>query len=374
MSAAFQDIVTFLNSVAPPALQEQYDNSGLLTGNPGTRVKGVLIALDVTEDIIDEAIEKKCNLIVAHHPLIFKGIKSLTGRDWVERTVIKAIKNDIGILAVHTNLDNIFNGVNARICERLGIREREILAPKNGGLIKIVTFCPSGADEDGNSIPQKVREAMFAAGAGHIGNYDHCSYILSGTGTFRAGKGADPFVGDLEKEHHEQEERIETIAPRYLQRQIIQAMIEAHPYEEVAYDIYPLENEHPRTGAGMIGNLEAPIPEHDFMQWLKDRMNVKVIRHTQLRGTDIQRVAVCGGSGSFLLEKAISAGADVFITGDFKYHQFFDGEGNILIADIGHYESEQYTIHLLHELLTEKFTTFALRKTELITNPVNYFY
>ncbi len=361
-----KQITTFLETIAPLALQESYDNAGLIIGDENIEVKGVLICLDSTEDVIEEALKHGCNLIIAHHPIVFSGLKKLNGKNYVERTVIKAIKNNVAIYAAHTNLDNVLEGVNAKICERLGLKNCTILSPMKNLLKKLVTFCPVDHAE-------KVRTALFDAGSGQIGNYDECSFNAEGTGTFRAGEGTSPFVGEKGKQHHEKEIRIETIFESYLETKIIRALLETHPYEEVAYDIYSLDNSYRETGSGMIGELEAPMEEIAFLALLKSTMKTGCVRYTKLTGKKITRVAVCGGSGSFLLNDAIRQGAQVFVTSDFKYHQFFDADGKIVIADIGHYESEQFTKDLFHDLLVKNFSTFAVRLSEVGTNPVNYF-
>ncbi|HKI88538.1 MAG TPA: Nif3-like dinuclear metal center hexameric protein, partial [Draconibacterium sp.] len=310
--------------------------------------------------------EKKVQVIVAHHPIIFTGLKKLTGKNYVERTLLKAIKNDIAIYAAHTNLDNITGGVNSKICEKIGLQNCSILQPASSQLKKLVTFIPlEHAD--------KVREAVFNSGAGNIGNYDSCGYTTEGLGSFRGNENTNPFVGEKEKIHFEKEIRFETIFPGFLQHRIISALIESHPYEEVAYDIYPLENKYEKAGMGMIGTFPEEKTEKEFLQQLKDTFKTGVIKHTRLKGTPVKKVAVCGGSGSFLLPKAVAAKADFFVSGDFKYHQFFDAENKIVIADIGHFESEQFTKELFYELLTKKFPKFAVRLSEVDTNPVFYF-
>jgi dinuclear metal center YbgI/SA1388 family protein len=361
-----RDIVHYFETVAPQALQESYDNAGLIVGDPETEVSTALVTVDVTEDVLDEAIENNVGLIIAHHPVIFSGLKKLTGRNYVERTVLKAIKNDVAIYAAHTNLDAVTGGVNSKICEKLGLKNCRVLQPASGQLKKLVTFIPADAAE-------KVRNAVFEAGAGHIGNYDYCGYNLDGTGSFRAGENTNPFVGEKGQVHYEKEIRFETIFPGWLQGKILKALIDSHPYEEVAYDIYSLENSYEKAGMGMVGDLENSFQETDFLELLKKTFGAGCIRHTALKGKNVRKVAVCGGAGSFLLNQAIAAKADVFVTGDFKYHEFFDAENKILIADVGHYESEQFTKELFYELLTKKFPKFALRFSEVRTNPVFYF-
>ena len=367
-----QHITSLLESWAPTSLQESYDNSGLLVGNGKQEIIKALISLDVTEGVVQEAIENGCNLIIAHQPVIFGNLKRLNGKNMTERIVMAAIKHDIALYAIHTNLDNTFTGVNSRICERIGIKNPKILEVKTGLLRKLVAFCPHIKLDDGRHAPDAVREALWQAGAGHIGNYDQCSFNLEGSGTFRALDGAHPFIGETGERTKQAEIRIEVIFPVYKQHEIIRSLLAAHPYEEVAYDIYTLENDIEQTGAGMIGELENEMEEMQFLLHLKEVMNTKCVRYSPLLNKKVKKIAVCGGAGSFLLKHAISQGADVLVTGDFKYHQFFDAEGKIIIADIGHYESEQFTIGLIFDKLIENFPNFALLKSRVNTNPVNY--
>ncbi len=361
-----KEITTILEKLAPLAWQEDYDNAGLCLGKPDAEFKSCLVCIDVTEKVIDEAIHHGCNLIISHHPVIFKGLKRLNGNSMTERVIEKAIRADIALYAMHTNLDNVFEGVNRKIASKLGLIDLSILRKSQKMLRKLVTFCPT--DHAGT-----VREAIFRAGAGHIGEYDQCSFNVDGTGTFRAGESANPFTGSIGELHFEKEVRIETIFPAFMERGIIKAMIEAHPYEEVAYDIYPLENEHDRSGAGMIGSLEKPVSETEFLNKLKDTFAVKVIRHSALKGKKVEKVAICGGSGSFMIPDAIKQGADFFVSGDIKYHQFFDADDRIVIADIGHYESEQFTSEIIADYLKKNFVNFAVRISDTPVNPVNYF-
>lgn len=360
-----KEIIQIIESLAPLAFQESYDNAGLIIGQPNDEISGVLVTLDVTEEVLDEAVRKSLNLIVAHHPVIFSGIKKLNGKNYTERCITKAIKNDLAIYAAHTNLDSVFGGVNSKICEKLGIQNCRILEPIPGFLKKLVTFVPTADIE-------KVREAIFAAGAGNIGNYDSCSFNQAGSGSFRGNENTNPYVGERNKLHFEEETRLETIFPKHLQSKIIQALLKAHPYEEVAYDIYPLDNEYQQAGIGMIGELATPENENDFLHRLKTVFNCPVVKHTKLRGKPIRKVAVVGGAGSNYLRTATAQNADIFISGDFKYHQFFDAEEQIVIADIGHYESEQFTKEVFYELLTKNLSKFAVHLSEINTNPVNY--
>jgi dinuclear metal center YbgI/SA1388 family protein len=361
-----KDIVDYVASIAPPSYQESYDNAGLIVGDQNKELTGVLIALDTIEAVIDEAIEKKCNLVVAHHPIVFGGLKTFTGKNYVERVVIKAIKNDIAIYVAHTNLDNVYhNGVNGKIAEKIGLVNTKILAPKKGLLKKLCVFVPKVAVEE-------VSQAMFDAGAGNIGNYSDCSFRVQGKGSFKANEKANPVVGQIGVRHNEEEEKIEVIFLAHQQGKIVNALITAHPYEEVAYDIIALENKNKEVGSGIVGELKNPMDSMAFLKMIKQEMKTDCIRYTALCKSQIKRVAVCGGAGSFLLKNAIGAQADIFITGDYKYHQFFDAENRIIIADIGHYESEQFTIELFYELITQKFRNFAVRCSEVNTNPINY--
>jgi len=360
-----REITNYLESIAPLAYQESYDNSGLICGHHDMEITGAVICLDSTEAVIEEAIANKCNLVIAHHPIVFSGIKKFNGKNYVERVIIKAIQNNIAIYAAHTNLDNVAKGVNSKIAEKIGLTNCRILAPMHNTLKKLTTFCP-------DDHAAALRTALFAAGGGAIGNYDACSFNTSGIGTFRAGENTNPFVGEKGKQHEEKETKIELIYPGYLESRLLKALFTAHPYEEVAYDILALDNANNSIGAGMIGDLAEEMEETTFLKNLKQTMKTDVVRYTALKGKKIKTVAVCGGSGSFLLKNAIAAGADVFVTGDFKYHQFFDAENQIVIADIGHYETEQFTMELFYDILSEKFSTFAIHLSKINTNPINY--
>ncbi|MFC5409799.1 Nif3-like dinuclear metal center hexameric protein [Larkinella bovis] len=361
-----QDITADLETWAPLAYQESYDNAGLLVGDARTTVTGILVTLDITEAVVEEAIQKKCNLIVAHHPIVFRGLKKLNGRNYVERVVIKAIKHDIALYAAHTNLDNIAGGVSFKIAEKLNLQQVRVLAPKSQVLTKLAVFTPAKAI-------QTVLAALYEAGAGQIGAYEHCSFRVGGTGTFKPLAGASPAIGRVGTEEAVQEERIEVIFPTFLENRLVTALKKAHPYEVPAYDLYPLANENQEVGAGAVGELPEAMAETDFLAYLKNRMNLSVIRHTGLRQQPVRRVAVCGGAGGFLLNDAVRAGADVFITADYKYHEFFDADQRTMIADIGHYESEVFTKDLILHYLLKKNHTFAVILSEIDTNPVFYY-
>jgi dinuclear metal center YbgI/SA1388 family protein len=359
------DVANYLNELAPTAYQENYDNAGLLTGNPTWEVKAALITLDCTEPVVEEAIDLGCNLIVAHHPILFKPIKKITSSNYVERTLIKAIKNDIAIYASHTNLDHVHHGVNSRIAKKLGLVNSKILLPKRETLVKLVTFSP-------RANTAAVLEALHRAGAGQIGEYKNCSFTVAGTGAFSPTEKANPYLGTAGTPEKVEEDRLEVILPKYLERPIIQALKSAHPYEEVAYYLTELINENQDVGAGMVGDLPEEASALDFLKKIKTGMKSGCLRHTALCHPKIKRVAVCGGAGSFLVREAKRAGAQVFVSSDFKYHEFFDAENEIILADIGHYESEQFTKDLLRDVLHQKFVNFASIFSKTITNPISY--
>ncbi len=358
-------ILSALEQWAPLSYQESYDNAGLLLGHPDMEISKALICLDCTEVIVNEAIASGANLIIAHHPIIFSGLKKLNGKNYVERAVLLAIKNDIAIYAAHTNLDNVMAGVNSKLAEKLGLQKTQIMSPKNETLRKLVTFCPTDEAE-------QLRNALFEAGAGNIGNYDQCSFNLQGTGTFRANDKANPTVGIKGHLHHEPETRIEVIFESNFERDILQSLIKAHPYEEVAYDIYQLSNQYQKVGSGMVGWLPEPMDSKQFLAYVQQKLEVANIRHTAVTPGTIHKVAVCGGAGSFLLPKIKAIGAQAFISSDFKYHEFFEADGQFIIVDPGHYETERFTIDLFYDFFKQKFPTFAVLKTKNITNPVNY--
>lgn len=360
------EIIFALETLAPPDYQESYDNAGLIVGDKDLITTGILISLDVTEAVVDEAIAKNCNLIVAHHPIIFKGLKKLTGSNYIERTVIKAIKNNIAIYAIHTNLDNVSKGVNWKISNKLGLQNIQILAPKKQLLQKLTTYVPI-------ENTQHILNSLFEAGAGEIGEYKNCSFSLNGTGTFKPSLDANPVVGSKGVLERVNETRIEIMFPSYLSAKIISTLQTVHPYETVAYYLQNIENSNQEVGSGAIGELPSEVTSEVFLALLKENMKLKTFKHTSPLDKKIKKIAVCGGSGSFLLNKAIRANADVFITSDFKYHEYFDAENKIMICDIGHYESEVFTKDLLHGYLSGIFSNFALCLSDTNTNPVlNY--
>ncbi len=359
-----KEIIDALERFAPLPLQDGFDNAGLQVGLPEAETTGALLCLDVTEAVVDEAVALGFGLIVSHHPLLFKGCKSVTGRNGVERCLLKAIRNDVAVYSAHTNLDNASGGVNFRMAREIGLQHVEILAPKEDSLLKLVTFVPrTQADE--------VRNALFGAGCGCIGKYDSCSYNTEGEGTFRAGEDTHPFCGKPGERHTEPEVRIETVLPAFRQAAALKALRAAHPYEEPAFDVYPLKNAWHGAGSGLIGALETPEAETDFLLRLKQAFGTGCVKHSRLSGRPVRTVALCGGAGAFLLPRALGR-ADVFVTGEFRYHEYLEYGNDLLIAEIGHYESEQYTQDLIYSILREACPGLALKQTRINTNPINY--
>ena len=361
-----KEILQALEQWAPIAYQESYDNCGIQSGDAKQELKGILITLDTTEEIIDEAIAKNCNLVISHHPLLFKGLKNITGKNDIERALVKAIKHDITIYAIHTNLDHIASGVSYQICRRLQLQNTAVLLGKTGLLTKLVTYVPEENKEH-------VLQHLFNAGAGEIGNYSACAFRSEGLGSFLPNEKAKPHIGEANKLEYVRESRIETAFPTHLKHDVVQALKAAHPYEEVAYDLFELQNTWEAVGAGMIGELPKPMNVEEFLKHLSASMNVDTYKFTHSYEGLIHKVAVCGGAGSFLLKNALQSGAQAFVSSDFKYHEFFDAEKDILVADIGHYESEVYTKELIYDFLIKKFTNIAILISEINTNPVRYF-
>lgn len=359
------DAINHLEEFAPASTAEDFDNVGLLVGNLERTLTGILITLDTLEEVVEEAIQKNCNLIVSFHPIIFSGLKKLTGRDYVERTVIKAIQHNIAIYAIHTALDNHPQGVNKMICEKLGLTKTRILIPKQN-IKKLITYIPSSAAND-------LRQKLFEAGAGRIGNYEECSFNINGTGSFKPGEDANPVIGKQGKIHFEKETQINVTFPAHLETKILNALFQHHPYEEVAYEVTSLDNSNQNYGMGMIGELEEEIAENEFLEKIKTTFKTGCIRHSKLLGNPVKKIAVLGGSGSFAIRDAKKAGADFFITADLKYHDFYQAEQKLVLADVGHYESEQYTKNLLHSFLSKKISNFALILASTKTNPIKYY-
>ncbi|MDR1984952.1 MAG: Nif3-like dinuclear metal center hexameric protein [Prevotellaceae bacterium] len=360
-----KDVIQCIEDYAPLCYQEDFDNSGLIVGNAETETNSALLCVDITEEIIDEAISKKINFIISHHPVVFSGLKKITGQTSTQRIVAKAIKHDIALYAAHTNMDNIAGGVNTKICEKLNLTDCKILSPRKNELVKIAVYVPE-------LYAEKIRNAMFDAGAGNIGAYSDCSFCTKGKGTFKAGENTKPFTGEKGKLHVEDEIKIEMIAPKNNLSEIKKAILKNHPYEEVAYDIYNVDNKYENAGSGMIGTLPKPMTHDEFYEMIKNVFSLKIIRSTKPVSKTISRVAVCGGAGSFLLHDAIANQADIFVSGDFKYHQFFDAENKITIADIGHFESEQFTTEIFCDIIKKNLSNFAAQIAEKNINPIIY--
>jgi len=360
-----KEITEILESYAPLEYAEDFDNVGLLVGDPNSQLTGVLITLDTLESVVEEAITHNCNLIVSFHPIIFNGLKKLTGSNYVERVVIKAIQHGIAIYCLHTALDNHFNGVNAGISEVLGLQNRQILLPKKGTLKKLTTYVPVKQAEG-------LKKVLFDAGAGNVGNYSHCSFSSLGTGSFKGESESNPTLGKRGQLHQEEEIQLHITFTRDLEKKVLQALFKAHPYEEIAFEVVTLDNTYQQIGMGMVGDLATPMHEQEFLEFVKERMNCGCIRHSVLLGKKVSKVAVLGGSGAFAIDAAKASKADFFLTGDIKYHQFYQAEGRLVVADIGHYESEQFTKNLMAQYLTKKIPNFAVRLSEINTNPIKY--
>lgn len=367
-----QDVITILDELAPLNYAEDFDNVGLLVGDSQAELKGVLVTLDTLESVVDEAIKNHCNLIVSFHPIVFKGLKTITGKTYVERTVLKAIKNDVAIFAIHTALDNAYKGVNDIICNQLGLVNKRILLPQKGSVKKLTTYAP-------RSVAAEIRSALFKVGAGAIGNYESCSFNFDGLGTFQGKEGSNPVVGHRGELHQQEETAISITFPPHLESRVLKTLFKTHPYEEVAYEIVSLDNSNQHIGMGMIGQLEEELEPEVFFEQLKIKMNTSSIRYSAIIDQPIKSVAVLGGAGSFAIDAAKKAGADIFVSADFKYHDFFKAEGTIILVDIGHYESEQFTKTFLTDYLSKKITNFApafdagkIIESQTNTNPVNY--
>jgi dinuclear metal center YbgI/SA1388 family protein len=360
-----KDLCYYLDSAVPLSFQEDYDNSGLQVGLPEREITSAIITIDVTEEVLNEAISEKCDIIISHHPLIFNGIKKITGRTFTERIINKAVKHDIAIYSSHTNLDIFNTGVSRKMAEKLALREIKVLSPLKNRLLKLVTYIPE-------SHLKIVSEAIFEAGAGVTGNYDRCAFTTTGTGSFRGNEFSRPFVGEAGKMHFEKEIRFETVLFSHLKERVIRTLLEIHPYEEVAYDIYMLDNDNGEVGLGCVGQLSDPIGAGDFLNLVASVFESKGLRYSKPVSESVRKVALCGGSGISLLNVAVASGADVFITADIKYHNFFDADNKILLVDVGHFESEKFSTEILYDLIIKKFPKFAVRFSETNTNPINY--
>ena len=362
---SIRQIIQAIEEFAPTALQESYDNCGLQIGDPEAIASGVLLSIDVTEEVVEEAIKKKANLIVAHHPLLFKGVKSITGSTCVERIIIKAIQHRVAIYASHTCMDNVREGVNQKIAQKIGLGNTSVLDPSADKLLKLRVYVPI-------DYATEIRMALFAAGVGSIGKYDHCSFNVEGEGSFQAGEGCTPFRGKIGQLHAEREICIETVFPFYLRKKVLSILQKVHPYEEPAFDIIPLQNQWEGAGSGLIGELPSAMDERSFLQHIKETFHLSILRHSPLHNRPIKTVALCGGAGAFLIKQAVNKGADIFLTGEIKYHDYFDYQSQIVLSEIGHYESEQYTKEIFYDIITKKFPTFATYYSMVETNPIKY--
>jgi dinuclear metal center YbgI/SA1388 family protein len=364
----FSEVEQLFAEIAPISLAEGYDNVGLLVGSPSTEVTGVLTCLEVTEEVLDEAIENGFNLIVAHHPILFKGIKRLTGKGYVEKILLKAIKADIGIIAVHTNIDNAENGVSYQLAELLGLQGIEVLQPIAGKLGMLTTFSPVAG------VP-KILDALFTAGAGHIGKYAECAFRLNGLGSFKPLEGSKPKVGKIDELSLVQEQRLELIYPIYLEKKIFEALKGNHEFEEVAYYCTPTNNIWRQIGAGAIGELITPEPLSKVLDRIKKSLGIEHLRYSSPKKfeTDlISKIAVGGGTCSFLIGPAKAAKADLLLTSDLKYHEWFEAEDALSLVDVGHYESEIHIAQHFANFIRKKMPNIAVRLTTVTTNPVKH--
>ncbi|MBP5687674.1 MAG: Nif3-like dinuclear metal center hexameric protein [Muribaculaceae bacterium] len=359
-----KEITDAIEAVAPLYLQESWDNSGMQVGDQDSEVTGVVLCTDVREEIVDEAIERGANMIISHHPLLFRGLKKIVGRSYQERIVAKAIKNDITIYCAHTNMDSAVGGVNFKMAEKLGMTGVRVLDPQQGTQRKIVVFVPTEA-------VAMVEKAMCDAGAGRLGNYDNCTYSMNGEGHYRALDGAEPWAGKVGEKHSEPEVRLEVLVHKALCGRVVAAMIKAHPYEEPAFDIIALENGDKYAGLGVIGDVE-PQDARGFLEKVKNAFEVEAVRYSGNLDRQVRRVAMCGGAGADFIGLAMSQGADVYITGDMKYHEFQGNEERIILADIGHYESEHYTKEIFYDIISKKNPNFAVDFAKSEKNQVKY--
>lgn len=367
MSLELAEIIQAIEEVAPISLQENYDNSGLIVGNSQMQISSALLALDCTEEVVLEAINKGCNMVISHHPIVFSGLKRFNGNTYVDRAIQLAIKHDVALYACHTNLDNILhNGVNHEIASKLGLIPQRVLSPKKNTLLKLSVSVPF-------EYKTAVEQAIFNAGAGHIGNYKDCGFTWTGEGTFTPQAGANPFDGTLNQFSKIEEQKFEVVFPSYLKRKVLDALFFAHPYEEIAHELVALENEVKSIGSGLICQFREPMSQSEFLAHLKKSMELETFKYTRSENKTIHRVAICGGSGAFLISKAKQEKCDAYITSDVKYHEYFDAENDLLLCDIGHFESEKYTVSIFAEILSKKFPNFATIFAHTNTNPVQYY-
>lgn len=359
------DVIKYLDQLIPAGYQESYDNCGLQVGDTSAEITGALISLDLTEAVVDEAVETRSNLIVTHHPFIFGGLKHIDADSPAGRIIYKLIRNGIAVYSAHTSLDKLSNGVSAQLAKRLGLCNLRILAPDSDSLKQLVVYCPKEQS-------QQLKDALYAAGAGNIGNYRHCSYSVNGTGTFEPLQGANPFVGTVGSETYTSEERIEMVYPKAFENKIVSALKANHPYETPAYSLIPLSNANPDVGLGIVGELPEDVEIETFIETVKQTVGIPVVRHSELCRKKVRTVALCGGAGAEFIGTAVAQNADIYLTSDIKYHDFQKATGHIVLADIGHYESEQFAKEFFYDKLSEKFRIFAIRIAKTETNFVGY--
>jgi dinuclear metal center YbgI/SA1388 family protein len=366
------EIAAALEAWAPPASKLDYDNVGLQVGDARREAASVLVALDLTAAVVEEARETGADLVVTHHPLLFRPLKKLTADDPAGALALRLAEHGIAYYAIHTNLDAAPGGVSFALAGRLGLEGIRFLEPSEESLVKLVTFAPAAHAE-------AVRRAMAEAGAGHIGDYEACAFTIRGTGHFRPGERANPFIGEAGgAEEAVEEVRIEAEVMRWDLGRVVRAMKAAHPYEEVAYDVYPVEQPATRVGFGAVGFLQAPTTLEAFLAVVAARLDAAALRYSGDPAMPVRTVAVCGGAGASLIPRALAAGADAFVTADVTYHRFFeplDAEGRprMALVDAGHYETEALTEPLLVDWLAHHFPDLAVRKTRHRTSPMRTF-
>ena len=339
-----EELTTFIEDKFPLSQQESYDNCGLIVGDPKKTVKKVLLALDCTEQVIKEAKLKKADVIITHHPLMFSSINKLTANDYEGSLIIKLIKSDIALYAVHTNLDNSINGINKYLALKLGLKNLQILVGKEKTFKKIITFVPK-------AYSQKVITALSAAKAGNIGLYSHCAFVTEGSGCFKPEKGAKPFLGELSKINQVEEVKLEMVFASENQKMIENSLKKAHPYEQPAFDIIELANPNPDIGAGIYGDLPAQINTAEFLKLVKTKLNLSYIRQSNSAKKFISKVAICSGAGFFVFEQAKRLNVDALVTSEIKHHEFLAAENNILLCDIDHHEGEIAAVNILDQIL-----------------------
>lgn len=355
-----------LEQWVPFVWQENYDNAGLILGDPNQQIRKALVCFDVTPEVVDEAVRNEADLILSHHPAIFKGIKRINPASRLGYMLKQSLCHDIAWCALHTNLDNTLSGVNSWLCEHLGLQEVRPLVPLQGIYGKLQVYVPE-------AYAEKLRQALAEAGCGAGTKYDTCSYTSRGEGRFRAGSQAHPFTGRIGELHCEAECKIECLYPLHKTRQVLDVLRTNHPYEEPAFDLLPLQNEAVEQGAGAIGILPETMQERELLDKLKELTGVHCIRHSGFQGRRIKKIALCGGSGGSFIANACGQKADVYITGDLKYHDFTDTEPGTWLVDIGHFESEKFAMELIFRFIRKNFPNFAVSISEQAKNPVSFY-